>query len=49
MLLTQNAGRVIENNAELARIQIKQSALDNEGNLKPWIKEVLLAVKENQK
>lgn len=48
LLLTQNQGRLIKTNAELSRMQIRQNALDERGEIKPWIKEVLLAVKDYQ-
>ena len=48
VLLTQNQDRLIKANGELARMQIRQGALDESGNLKSWIKEVLLAVKDFQ-
>lgn len=48
LLLTQSQGRLIKANSELARMQIKQSALDESGYLKPWISEILIAVKEYQ-
>jgi glutathione synthase/RimK-type ligase-like ATP-grasp enzyme len=48
LLLTQNKDRIIAANAELARVQLKQPALDESGDLKAWIKEVLFAVKDYQ-
>ena len=47
--LTQKAGRMVKRNAELARIQIRQAALEDDGRLKKWIVETLLAIKDYQK
>lgn len=49
LLMTQKKGLLIKMNGELSRIQLSQSALDATGVLKPWIKEVLLAIKDHQR
>lgn len=40
--------RIIKKGEELARIQLKQSAVDNSGKLSPWIIESLNAIKYHQ-
>jgi hypothetical protein len=49
LLMTQKKGLLVKMNSELSRIQLSQSALDATGVLKPWIKEVLLAIKDYQR
>jgi glutathione synthase/RimK-type ligase-like ATP-grasp enzyme len=49
IVLTQKAGRIVKRNAELARIQMKQGVLDENGELKRWVINTLLAIKEYQK
>lgn len=48
LILTPVAQRIIKKGEELARIQLNQSAVDNSGNLSPWIIETLNAIKYHQ-
>ena len=45
LLLTQPAGKQVNNANELARIQLTQVIIEDEGKLISWVREVLLTIK----
>lgn len=47
MLLSPKEGKIISPNAEVARVQMKQSAIGEDGKIIPWVKMVLLGLKQN--
>lgn len=48
LIITPTVGRIIKSGEEVARIQLKQGAVDDQGKLSPWIIEALNAIKYHQ-
>ncbi len=48
LVLTPIAGRIVKKGEEITRIQLNQSAIDNSGEISPWIIEALNAIKYHQ-
>ena len=48
LVLTPVKGRILNSGDEIVRLQLNQNAIDSQGNIIPWIKEALIAIKEHQ-
>ncbi len=48
IVLTPEVGREIKKGEEIGRIQLMQSSVDDSGNVHPWAREALKAIKYNQ-
>lgn len=48
LVLTPIKGRSLTNGDEIVRLQLNQNAIDSQGQIIPWIKEALIAIKEHQ-
>ncbi|HRO65550.1 MAG TPA: hypothetical protein PKU78_04990, partial [Candidatus Dojkabacteria bacterium] len=48
LVLTPIKGRLLNSGDEIVKIQLNQNTIDSKGEIIPWIKEALIAIKEHQ-